>query len=344
MRVIKVVLAAMMVIGLIADDAVAKKKVYTGTPVKEGSPAAVSMAGLPPIIGPKKLIAVGAFENKSNFHGQWDLGHGMADMLANSLANSGRFILLERPEVERILKEQNFAASDRTTKEGGAKIGKMLRSQILVVGAVTEFSQQVVDRGLGFATKKLGVGLKQAKAHVAITLRMIDTETGEVLYSERVSASPTATGIDIDYRSSDFAIGGEQFKKTPLGQATQEVIDQAVMIIARKMQYQPWKGRVVMNKGGKIYINAGQRSAIKPGMSFSVYEPGEALIDPETGLNLGSEEVYRGKVRVVEVKDKFSIAVADEGEGFERNDIVKYEIPKTSTGSGPRVIEGVPAQ
>ena len=322
MKVIMLVVMAALTVCLIVGDADAK--LFSGKPVKKGSEEATIIRGLPPVIGPKKLIAVGSFENKSNFRGQWNLGNGMADMLANSLANSGRFILLERPEVERILKEQNFAASGRTTKEGGAKIGKMLRAQILVVGAVTEFSSSVSKQGLGGRFKGIGLGLKKSESHVAITLRLIDTETGEVLYSERVKANPKSTGIAADYSSSDFSIGGSQFKKTPLGEATQQVIDQAVLIISKRMQGQPWKGRVVMEKGGKVYINAGQRSAIKPGMSFSIYEPGEALIDPDTGLNLGSEETLRGKITIVNVKEKFSIGIPDEGEGFQRNDIVKY--------------------
>ena len=210
------------------------------------------------------------------------------------------------------------------TKEGGAKMGKMLRAQILVVGAVTEFSHDVSKQGLGVGIKRVGLGLKKSESHVAITLRMIDTETGEVLYSERVKANPKSTGIAADYSSSDFSIGGSQFKKTPLGEATQQVIDQAVLIISKRMQGQPWKGRIVMEKGGKIYINAGKRSAIKPGMTFSIFEPGEALIDPDTGLNLGSEETLRGKISIVEVQEKFSIGIPDEGEGFQRNDIVKY--------------------
>ncbi len=334
-------------------------KVFIGTPVQKDSPVAASLAGMPPIVGPKKLIAVGSFENKTNFSGQWNLGDGMAEMLTTSLMQSARFIVLERPEVERILREQNFAASGRTTGEGGAKIGKVLRAQILVIGAITEFSSRTEDSSLGVSTKKIGLGLNVAKAHIAINLRMIDTTTGQVLYSERIAEKAQRTNVAADYTSSDFAIGGSHFKKTPLGEVTQKAIDRAVIFIARKMQNLPWKGRVVMVKEDKIFINAGSQSAIKPGMAFTVYNPGEALIDPETGMDLGSDETLIGKIQVAEVKDKFSIAIATEGEEFDRNDIVKYEVsrrtysappaggpppPPPAPASQPRVIQGVPVQ
>jgi len=345
-----IILTAMLVV-LPAADVLAKRKakVFSGTPVEPGSPTAAKLTGLPPIVGPKKLIAVGSFENKTSFSGQWNLGDGMAEMLTTALIQSARFIVLERPEVEKILKEQNFAASDRTTGTGGAKLGKVLRAQILVMGAITEFSQNTQDSGVGFATDKVGLGVKVNKAHVAINLRMVDTTSGQVLYSERVKSEVKRSGVSVDYSSSDFAIGGSHFKKTPLGEATQKAIDQAVMYIAKKMQGLPWKGRIVLVKeDSKIYINAGRQGAIKPGMTFTVYRPGEELIDPETGLNLGSEETLLGRISVVEVKDKFSIAIAEEGEGFDRNDIIRYEIPKSRPGAvitpEPKVIEGVPVE
>ena len=44
------------------------------------------------------------------------------------------------------------------------------------------------------------------------------------------------------------------------------------------------------------------------GKTFKALSKGEELIDPETGLSLGGEDEVLGSLRVVTVKDKFSIA------------------------------------
>ena len=66
--------------------------------------------------GPKQRIAVKAFEYKAA-RGSRDIGNGMSDMLADSLFNSGRFIVLEREHIKEVMEEQDFGASGRVKKD-----------------------------------------------------------------------------------------------------------------------------------------------------------------------------------------------------------------------------------
>jgi hypothetical protein len=54
-----------------------------------------------------------------------------------------------------------------------------------------------------------------------------------------------------------------------------------------------------------------------------VYSEGEALIDPDTGISLGSTEEMVGAIEIAEVKEKFSIAYPVSGGGFKRGDSVR---------------------
>ena len=324
-RTMKVAVFAAVILIICTVSLQAIGAVFKGKPPKGDAGKARLIMTLPPLKGPKKLVAVGSFENKAGWKSEWNLSEGMEEMLTTSLVQTNRFIVLERPEVKKMLEEQDFGASDRTTKEGGAKIGKVLRAQILVSGAITEFSTKTDDAGIGIATDKFGVAVKQQKAHVAINLRMYDTTTGEVLFSERVEAKAKATGIAADYHNKDFAIGGGKFKATPLGKTTQECIDKAVFFIASKMQDVEWQGSIVTVKEGKVYVNAGEKTGIVKGDSFVVYSKGEELVDPETGITLGSEEEKAGRITIISVKEKYSIAIIDEGEEFKRGDIVRLK-------------------
>lgn len=327
-RVLNGITFVVVIIAIFTFSSTAMSAVFKGKPVDEGKGTATvvsSVSSLPMLKGPKKTVAVGSFENKAGWSSEWSLSDGMEEMLTTSLVQTNRFIVLERPEVQKLLEEQDFAASDRTTAEGGAKTGKVLRAQILVSGAITEFSNKVDETGIGISTSKIGGAFKQQKAHVAINLRMYDTTTGEVLYSERVEGKATATGIAADFQNKDFGIGGSKFWATPLGEATQECIDNAVFFIASKMQDVKWEGSVIKADDVKVYINAGSQAGVLSGDSFVVYSKGEELVDPETGITLGSEEELAGRITVVDVKEKYSVATVDEGGVFERGDIVRLK-------------------
>jgi len=296
--------------------------VIVGVPV-EGPPTATIMTGLPPLKGPKKSVAVMDFENKSSFAGQWNLGYGMADMLTTALVQTNRFIVVERPKIRKILQEQDLVASGRTAKAEGARIGKLIPAQIGVTGAVTEFSFEKQRTGIGIEYKHVAVGFVTGAAHVAINLRMFDTTTGQILFSDRVERNASYTGIEADYTNKSLAIGGEHFQKTPLGKATQEAINQAVYRIALNMEKVPWKGSIILTQADRVYINCGKREGIQPGQKFVVYSKGEELTDPDTGEILGVEETLAGRISVVEVKEKYSIAQIEEGADFKRGDVLR---------------------
>ena len=61
--------------------------------------------------------------------------------------------------------------------------------------------------------------------------------------------------------------------------------------------------RIVKVDGRSAYINVGSATGIKVGDKFTIYRPGEALIDPVTGMNLGSTEKQVGTLVVTEVQE-----------------------------------------
>ena len=288
----------------------------------------VDFSTLPLHRGPKKRIAVMDFENKAGAEAKWNIGSGMSEMLVTSLMKSGRFIVIERQAVKDVLKEQDFGASGRTAKEGAARFGRILNAQMLVRGAVTEFENQSSGGGQTIGIKGFGLSLSQAKAHIAVNIRLYDTSTGQILSSERCEGHAESSGLGFAATGSDVSFGAAGFKKAPIGKATQQAIDKAVYFICQKMADVAWQGRIVTVKGDKVYVNAGSNSGVKTGDVFNVYSVGEELVDPETGLSLGSTLTRIGRVQVSQVQDKFSIAKSTAGGGFKRNDVLKLEEPK----------------
>lgn len=282
----------------------------------------------PPYDGPKKRIAVLEFDNKVSkrwWDRSWNIEDGITEMIITELMKTDRFIVVERGSLDEVLSEQDLGASGRVRQETAARIGEVLGAQVLVKGAITEFIEKESGGAGGIIISGIGIGGKTNTGHVAMDMRLIDATTGQILHSERAEGKITSSGIGGIAFFSGVAFGGTSYKKTALGKATRAAVSDAVMFVVNNMEDQPWQGMVVTAEGNRVTINAGYNMNISMDSVFSVYSKGEELIDPATGLSLGSALTRAGTIRVTQVSDKFSVADVIEGSGFKRGDVVKLQ-------------------
>ncbi|HMH52233.1 MAG TPA: CsgG/HfaB family protein [Candidatus Acidoferrum sp.] len=279
---------------------------------------------------PKKRIAVAKFDTIGSFsaeYGTWDIGGGLAAQLTTALVESGQFIVVERAELATVLREQDMSKQGVVSKETASQVGKMLGSQLLVAGAVTEFEQQAGGGGLrlGIGSGIFGgaLGGTTTNGVVGMDLRLIDTTTGQVLQSHRAEAKVSQSGVSADVGVKFMTFGGDAFNKTVLGQATRQAIAQGVGLISRSMEKIPWTGRVVEVAGDQVYVNAGTNAGLKPGDVFTVTAVVRELTDPSSGALLGIVEEKRGEIEVANVQEKFSVAVMKTSFQTARGDLVK---------------------
>jgi len=275
--------------------------------------------------GPKKRIAVMDFEVKVP-RAHWKIGSGMAEMLTTALYETGNFVVVERKAIQDIIKEQDLGEEGRVRKETAAKIGDILGAQVLVRGAVTEFEEKVSRGGVGgvLLKKKAGAGLTTTSAYVACDMRMYDATTGVILEATTKEAKARSVGVVLaGVLGTGNILGGGFSTKTPLGKATRGCIEEIVNAVVERMETVPWQSKIVKVSDGEVYINVGTDTGIRKGEVFEVYTVGEELIDPDTGLSLGAEESYAGKIKIKNAEKKYAIATILEGEGFQRGDVVR---------------------
>jgi curli biogenesis system outer membrane secretion channel CsgG len=305
-----------------------------GMPAPRGlglEPAALQPAqpAYPPFDGLKKRLAVIRFENKVKTpipDASWKIGEGLTEMLTSELFKTGRFIMVERAALADIVKEQELGQTGLVRKETVAKVGELLGAQLLIAGAVTEFEAQSRGGGGGVAVRGFALNLQTSSAHIAVDARLVDASTAQILSSVNADASAQSTGLGFGANIRGVAFGSDAFQKTPLGEATREAIHKVVMFIIKEMERVPWTGRVVQVKGGDVYVNAGSNVNLKPGVTLAAYVKGEDLIDPATGLNLGSKDTLIGSVMLQEVQEKFSIGAFSGNGALKRGDLVKFQV------------------
>lgn len=265
----------------------------------------------------KPRIAVLDFDNKVALSRQWQLGTGMRDLLVDGLVKTNRYTVLTRNDIAPVLAELEIQKNNAFRDQGKVKQGNLKNLQYLIKGAVTDFAH-VGGGALRVLGSKFGIGGDGEVAVVSVTLYVIDVETGEIVASKTLEGKAGAGSVDFNTQYKGIGFGGKAFYRTPLGKATQEVINKGLISIGETIANNHWYPSVIKTVGNKLYLSGGSDRKIEVGSEWGAYHPGEVLIDPATGDTLGQEDgTLAGKIIVEEVFDRYSVAEILDG-AFQR--------------------------
>ena len=266
--------------------------------------------------------------------------NGIEAIVTDVMNRSGRFRLVERQVLDSVLTEQDLATSGRISKPSGAATGNILGAQHLVQVVITDYESKISGTkggaGLGAVLGDRagvlgGLGFKSGTGRVGMNVRLIDAETTEIIYTKQIESLIRDRGLTFGGLAitGGGALGGflSSFSKTPIGLAVIAGINKGVYELVKQIGTLPASGSVVSANGDRIVINLGKGSVFV-GDVVELFSKGEEIIDPETGLSLGSIETGVGSARVVQVQDRFSIAqpVALSG-AVKRGDKVVSTVP-----------------
>ena len=314
-----------------------------------GIAQAPAPAGAPAVPARKKRVAVFDFDYATVHSGiaalfgqDVDVGRGVTDLLVTFLVKDGSYSVIERKALDKIMTEQNFSNSDRANPTSAAKLGKLLGVDAIIVGSITQFGNETKNLNLGGAGGGMvpfglgGFGHKKSKAIVALTARLVDVDTGEILgvaegkgESQRESTSLLGGGGgfhgfgagNVDFGSSDFqnTIIGEAVKAA-VQQTSTEVIADKDKLVTRTIIVE---GLIAAVDSGQIILNVGSKAGVKVGDQLTVERVSKEIKDPSTGKVIRRMATPVGVVRVTDVDDISAVATTVSGSGFKTGDAVK---------------------
>lgn len=243
--------------------------------------------------------------------------------IENAIRNGRKFELLTRraSHLAAIREEQQFAKSDLTAGDA-AQEGELQNAQALVQVEVLDFN---FSRG---ASKVPNIANKYRisdNARIELDVQITDTAKGVVTASFPVKASTSGASM--------IANG--------VGAPAQAVLDQtlekAAASLANQLSDTVFPITVLRVQGKQIFINRGNDSGLKIGEKFAVFEPGEDLIDAQTGENLGSAETEVGEAVVKRINPKFSVAEITQGDPSQMAAGYILRRPVVDTSKGEKV-------
>jgi len=306
-------------------------------------------AAAPAAAGAKRLVTVmnfdyGTVQNyvQQIFGSNQDIGKGISDMLVDKLLKDGKYRLIERSALDKILAEQNFSNSDRADSNTAAKIGKVLGVDAIIIGSITQFGrddQHTNVGGGGYGLGKFGlggVGMGKAKAVVAITARVVNVSTGEILASVQGQGESTRSSTSLLGAGGGWTGGGggsldmgsSNFANTILGEATHKAVDDVGAKLDDEGEKIPERvltinGLVADATGNTLILNVGKKAGVKVGDKLAISRQVRVVKDPATGKIIKSVEDKIGDATVTDVDDDSSTATFNGAGPAKVGDVVK---------------------
>jgi curli biogenesis system outer membrane secretion channel CsgG len=125
----------------------------------------------------KRKVAIGRFSNETQyskglFYDKENdpMRKQALDILSSKLASSGKFILLEREDLDILV------------EEAGAQMNK-IGADYIILGAVTEFGRKTEGN------QKVFSSTKTQTVEAGVSIRLVETATGLIIYSDEAKGS-----------------------------------------------------------------------------------------------------------------------------------------------------------
>ncbi|MFC1776437.1 FlgT C-terminal domain-containing protein [Pseudomonadota bacterium] len=236
----------------------------------------------------------------------------LAEMEASLLATR-KFEVLSRDQskLAAIREEQNFASSS-LTKGNAAEQGGIENANYLVIPTVTDF---VFYRSTKPVPNLRDKYVRTDSGRLEIDAQIIDTVTGAIKTTFYMKSTFATKDEVVNTKGgSPSTVHFTKMAKSVSAQLADQLVDAVFPM------------RVLNVQNNQVWINRGQDGGLDTGDILNVYHPGVALIDPDTGDNLGSAEAFAGKIKVTRVNPKFTITevVEDQsGSPIAKGDIVR---------------------
>ena len=277
--------------------------------------------------GPKKLVAVMNFDYgtvktvvASIFGTDQDVGKGITDLMVQRLVQDGKYRVIERAALDKIIAEQNFNNSDRADPTSASKLGRILGVDTIILGTITKFGRDdkkvggVAGGHSGWTGALAGMGKKESKAEVAITARMVNTTTGEILASVTGNGESSRGGLFLgggggtgySGGGAAFDMSSSNFAQTILGEAVNKAVADCATQLDNAAATLPtikatYSGVVADVSGNTIIINVGNRAGVRVGDTIDISRAIRTVKDPTTGKVLKTVTNKLGGAVITEV-------------------------------------------
>lgn len=272
-------------------------------------------------------IAVLPFHTPSGFESKCPIGKNLSSLVQEQLMSSGKVIIVERRDLERLKSELNLANDSFFDPRTFPKKGGFSGTDYVVSGKVLDYGNHSKDTGLGTLGKLAG-GLqqKQTSAYVRIVVEVVDLKQGKVIFAEQFEGQDkekgtTLLGGDLKSKLGAGLVLGDlkPSQSRMLGTATKRAI---AKIIPRLISLFALEGKVIGVSPDGVVLDLGNSSGIAIGSSGTLFRVKE--VKNSNGDIVWSSKKPIGRVKITELQPQSSFATFDGQVSAEEGDAVVF--------------------
>lgn len=269
--------------------------------------------------GLKRIVAISRFTNETRYGASFLLddnndriGKQASDILSARLTETGKFLMVERSDIDKIKSELKEFKLD----------SNLVSSDYLIIGSVSEFGRKdTSDVGVFSRNKKQTVTAK-------VNVRLVEVKTGRIIYSEEGSGQAETEA------NSVFGVGVKAgYDATLDDKALSAAISKLVSNIVENLMDKPWQSRFLSEQDGLYIIAGGTSQGIKEGDIFNIKLEGNKVKNPQTGslIHLPGRTVGTLKVERISGKGDDEVSFCSIISGSVSNSkLSKYVIEESS--------------
>lgn len=230
----------------------------------------------------KRKVAIGRFSNETQYakglfydKDNDPMRKQALDILSSKLASSGKFILLEREDLDLLVAEAG---------EDMKKIG----ADYIILGSITEFGRKNEGQQKVFSSTKIQT------VEAGVSIRLVESATGLIIYSDEAKGYAETT------TKETLGVGGKAgYDATLSDKAISAAISQLVENIINKCMDKPWRSYILSVEDGTYIISGGASQGLAANDRFNVYKKGKSVKNPQTGMMIELPGSKVGEVTVI---------------------------------------------
>ena len=230
----------------------------------------------------KRKVAIGRFTNETMYGRtlQVDpnldpLGKQASDMLATRLGQSQKFLVFERPDINKIEAEQTHL-----------KDSHLVGVDALILGSVTEFGRSTTGKS-GFLSAPR---FRQRMPKWSCVWWIPELVTCSLL--------PAARRGKHGVRRSGWVRQQSGVRRVLNDRAIGAAISDVQSALMSKLRERPWRTDILKVDGATVYISGGERQGLKVGDTLQILKAGNTVRSDQTGFDIALPPTPVARIRV----------------------------------------------
>ena len=231
---------------------------------------------------PKRVIlAVEKFDDTDGSNA--DDAAQLRERVLHRVVGTRKFEVVERADLKKVVSEINNGVAGLTDSNTAPKEGLLKAAGYVVYGKLLFCAADSAR------AEMVGLKTSRNKFSCELQLKVSQVETGRILASKVVVGCADRSRMNVSEVKTDSAASEDPLRR--------DAIEEAAMLAVDEIRALLYPAKVVRVDSRYATVNMTQEE-VRVGDVFDVFEDEGEMYDPDTGVSLGSEGAYIGRMKV----------------------------------------------